>query len=98
MVSGIGGVPKGVRRSDLDSVRKVMQIDAFNRSIRAISMLSHFWSYVSSLGMFGVVFLLGRCAARTVGGRFRSALWPAGRGATEPREITDSAAAHDRLV
>ena len=64
--------PAGVRRSDLDPVCKVMQIDAFNRSIRAISMLADFWSYGSNLGRFGVVFLLGRCAARTVGERFHA--------------------------
>ena len=63
----VGEIPKGVWRSDLDSVRKVMQIDAFHGAVRANPMLSHFWSYGSNLGRFGVVFLLGRCAARTVG-------------------------------
>ena len=63
----VGEIPKGSRRSDLDSVCTVMQIDAFNRSIRAISMLADFWSYGSNLAMFGVVFSLGRCVARTVG-------------------------------
>ena len=63
----VGEIPKGAWRSDLDSVCKVVQIDAMNGSIRAISMLADFWSYGSNLAMFGVVFSLGRCAARTVG-------------------------------
>ena len=68
MVLAVGEIPKDGWRSDLDSVRKVMQIDAFNGLVRANSMLSHFWSYGSNLDRFGVVFLFGRCAARTVGG------------------------------
>ena len=68
IVLAVGEIPKGAWRSDLDSVCRVVQIDAFNKSARAISMSSHFWSYGSSLGRFGVVFSLGRCAARTVGG------------------------------
>ena len=70
----VGEIPKGARRSDLDSVCKVMQIDAFNRSIRASSMLADFWSYGSDLAMFGAVFSLGRCAARIVGEVVRSTL------------------------
>ena len=67
IVLEIGEIPKGAWRSDLDSVRNVMQIDAFHGAVRANSMLSHFSPCGSDLGRFGVVFLLGRCAARTVG-------------------------------
>ena len=67
MASGSVDHPKGVWRSDLAPVRKVMQIDAFHGSVRANPRLSHFWSYGSDLGRFGVEFSLGRCAARTVG-------------------------------
>ena len=59
--------PKGAWRSDLDSVCKITQIDAFNLSVRAFPVLAYFWSYGSNLAMFGVVFSLGRCAKRTVG-------------------------------
>ena len=67
IVLAVGEIPKGARRSDLDSVCNVMQIDAFNLLIRANSVLSHFCSYGLDLAMFGVVFSFGRCAARTVG-------------------------------
>ena len=63
----VGEIPKGARRSDLDSACKVMQIDASNRSIRAIPRLAYFWSYGLNLAMLGGVFSLGRCAAHTAG-------------------------------
>ena len=68
----IGGIPKGALRSDLDSVRNVMRIDAFHGAVRANSMLAHFWSHGSNLGKFGAVFSFGRCAARTVGEAYHS--------------------------